>query len=289
MKSATHLRDSLAPRLHGTTTRFAPLVASLVAIGLLSLIFTLGAWLGWPGAQVDCLDGMCFCELPRQGMIRQPSNTWSNLAPLVLSLAVALIGRTGLRIEARAAPLSTALAVAFPVALAWQGVGSALYHASLVQWAAALDAMSMFTTVTLLLLSNLARGSVLNARSVAILWVLSSALGVAVGHYLPLVVSPLMFSLFISVMASEVWLTRKGLSPSAAWFRVGLATFVVGVGVWTFSVIDGQGLCAPSSPLQAHALWHVTSALAIAAFARHVQVNLSVSGNSRARRPSVDA
>ena len=61
-------------------------VAGVTAVVSLGLVVAAARW-GWMGEDVG--RGASFCEAPRAGWIRQPANTWSNLAFVVAGLAVA--------------------------------------------------------------------------------------------------------------------------------------------------------------------------------------------------------
>lgn len=250
--------------------------AALIAVGL-GVLFGLAA-LGWPGAPVDCTVTLCFCEATAAGPWRQPVNTWSNLAPLAAALAVAYDAGRPVN-----APLRV-LGRAYPVMLVFQGLGAMVFHASLLAWAGAVDAMSMFTIVGLLLGTNLLRaGKLRTQRQVLGLWLGLAAVGLLLGAVAPQTVAAVMFALFISVLASEVWLHARGLTVSSRWFRLGVWVFVAGVAVWFGSATEGAPLCSPASPWQGHALWHVTSGAAIALFWVHARVNLLHAARRRAQ------
>lgn len=241
--------------------------AAFITVGL-GALWVLAAR-GWPGALVDCTATLCYCEATAAGLWRQPVNTWSNLVPLAAALAVAYdAGRPA------NAPLRL-LGLLFPLMLAFQGLGAMVFHASLLAWAGAVDAMSMFTIVGLLLGMNLLRaGSLKTQRQVLLLWLGLGAAGLLLGAVAPQAVAGVMFALFISVMGSEVWLHARGRTVSSKWFRIGLWVFVGGVAVWFGSAIEGAPLCSPESVWQGHALWHVTSGVAIGLFWVHARVNL---------------
>jgi Ceramidase len=248
---------------------------AVAAVGLLG--FALAAFAGWPGATVDCAQSPCFCELAVAGPVRQLSNTASNLA--VVGLGVAVGGwaarQRRLRHE-RAAPNAAldALGALLGPVLVFQGVGSMLFHGGLTVWGGALDAMSMFSTVGLLLATNLLRLGRLRAGQLAAAWAALMGLGLLVGLLEGTLVTVLMFIAFLSLLSTEVRLSARGLSPSEGLFRLALAVHLVGVTVWSLSSAEGLPLCAPNSLWQGHALWHLTEGLAVTLFALHVARNL---------------
>eukprot|EP01094_Clydonella_sp_ATCC50884_P001324 TRINITY_DN109_c0_g1_i3.p1 TRINITY_DN109_c0_g1~~TRINITY_DN109_c0_g1_i3.p1 ORF type:complete len:183 (+),score=58.84 TRINITY_DN109_c0_g1_i3:139-687(+) len=95
-------------------------------------------WEGWP--QATCMPDDCFCEAPRLNtLIRQPANTWSNLAFVVVALYVLSLGRYGrtFRSSPPPSPLFAKMSVCFAVGCVIEGMGSFFYHQSLTyagQW-----------------------------------------------------------------------------------------------------------------------------------------------------------
>lgn len=259
------MRRWLSPELLVT------LAASFAGLGAL----TLGASLGFPGAPFNCADALCYCETTASGAFRQPINTWSNLVPLAVALWVG--ARAGRERRARPTPNTSLdlLGWLFPLMLVSQGLGSMAFHASLTEWGAALDAMSMFTTSGLLLATNLLRLGRLAPRGAVTLWLVLIAVGYVTGVLSSNAVMLFVFLLFLSVLSTEVWLSRTGRTRSHRFFRAGLAVFVTGVALWYGSAIEGTPLCWPDSWLQVHALWHFTSAVAMACFYRHATENLA--------------
>ncbi len=241
-----------------------PATLAATALGLSAL--TAFAVAGWPGTLIDCTAQLCYCEGRSPGLWRQPVNTWSNLAPLLAALAMAW------HEERSPAPLPATLVVSFPVTLVAQGVGSMFFHASLVEWAGAVDAASMFAVAGLLLAVNLMRGGWLTERDLLRGGLPFITGGVALALFCASAVAPVVGGLFFAVLASEVWLHRRRAGLPAARFRAGLLVFMLGGTVWFGSAVDGMPLCEPSSPWQGHALWHATSAVAVCLFwlnARH--------------------
>lgn len=225
---------------------------------------------GWPGAVVDCTATLCFCEASMATGWRQPANSWSNLAPLIAAVAVAIDAarRRG------AGPALKLLGFAFPLTLVFQGLGALAFHASLTAWGGVVDASSMFAVVGLLVAINLFRAGKLNAGQLGALWAGISLGGLTLGWVAPEVVSPVMFVFVISVLGTEVWLARHGRTPSPLFFRLGIWIFLSGVAVWFASAIEGTPLCDPASLWQGHAYWHVTSAIAVGLFWVHARRNL---------------
>ena len=67
---------------------------------------------------------------------------------------------------------------------------------------------------------------------------------------------------------------RRRYTP---WFWAGLGSFMVAYVIWTTGT-DTHELCNPDSLLQAHAIWHLLSALATWCFFRFLRTERSVRG-----------
>lgn len=258
------------------------LAAALVGIGS---VLVLGA-LGWPGTTFDCSASPCYCELPGPGLVRQVGNSWSNLAAVAAGVAVAFHAAGRRATSARPTPTLDLFGHLAPPALVFQGVGSMYFHGGLTTWGSALDAMSMFAISGLLLTLQLHRLGWLAHARVAPVWVAVVAAGLLVGFVSPALVAGAVFALFLGILATEVRLSALGRTPNATLFRAGLVLHLTAIGVWFFSAGEGLPLCAPSSPWQGHALWHVLTAGSVSLSVLHVMRNLELVTGSRSAAPS---
>jgi len=119
------------------------LVESAVSIGAL---FVLGAFSWVESSRADeCVEeGTCYCERFRPGMIKQPSNTWSNLGFVVVGLVLLAIlpaahagsGRNPM--EER-----SVYSVLYGCVVVFLGPGSMFFHASMKKWGGWIDNFSM--------------------------------------------------------------------------------------------------------------------------------------------------
>jgi len=95
------------------------------------------SWANWTPA--SCLPNDCFCEAVRDGFIRQPINTYSNLAFVLAGLMMIAFGRDDWSRGKRNNLMQShrAYLLIFGFAAIVIGVGSFFYHASLTfigQW-----------------------------------------------------------------------------------------------------------------------------------------------------------
>ena len=92
-----------------------------------------------------CMPDACFCEAVRDGLIRQPSNTWSNLGFCLAGVWMAVEwGR-----QRDVGGLRSVEAALFALAVFLVGVTSGLYHASLTFFGQTLDVQAMYLVVLL--------------------------------------------------------------------------------------------------------------------------------------------
>lgn len=263
----------VAPTSAGTASpldRRAPIVWLALSLGVTLVAFVIAAARGWPGTPIDCREVTCYCEAPHAGWLRQPANTISNLVPIALAVVAAL------RRPRATTPAGAAFERALPVALGVQGMGSAFYHSSLVEWAGNLDSISMLVVMALFVSTNRLRhrGTFATERAgvtLVVVWLAIAALGVVLALVRSEAVSPVMFALLITNLGLEVGVTRRfGPPADERCLRFGLLIFLASIGVWSFSAAPGQLLCAPRSLAQGHALWHAGAGVAVFCFGRHV-------------------
>jgi hypothetical protein len=244
---------------------------AFVAYLALLLLF---AWLGWPGELDQCTlpGGNCYCETTHsagEAVIRQPSNTWSNVAAVLSGLLILAFadrvraGRT--EFDPRRNPMLSGgfYAVSYGAVVLFLGPGSMAFHASLTRFGGWLDTLSMILFITFVLLYDVARilgyhnrlvfaGAYIGVNVVLglITWIVSGS-GVAV------------FAAGVALaVCLEVAIALRGIGgvrrPLFPWLAAGLTVFAAALLIWRLSW-TGAPLCDPHSPLQGHALWHVAA------------------------------
>ena len=180
------------------------------------------------------------------GRIRQPSNTVSSLAFVAVSLLVL-----------RRAP--DARAWRFAAAVLLVGVGSAFFHASLTFWGQTADVLGMYLVATFLLLESLSRRHEWSAALHTALYVASNTALLAALVSVPALRRYAFGLLVFAVLWSE-WTNRRRRveAASARLFAIAIGVLAAGFGVWILDIM--RWLCAPQSPWQGHALWHLCGA-----------------------------
>ncbi len=142
---------------------------------LITLVLIPLSWLPAPRAAwrpATCMPGACFCEASGAGFIRQPIDTWSNLAFVLVGLLILedILRPSSTRSNLLAQRRMHGIVYAFAVILI--GLVSWFYHASLTfvgQW---FDVMGMYLLGTFMMLYNVARLRLLSNRTFAVGYVL---------------------------------------------------------------------------------------------------------------------
>lgn len=217
-----------------------------------------GPWENWRPA--TCLPDDCFCEALHEGLVRQPANTWSSLAFLLVALwaAARLFRRKG----PRAASLPPAEAALFVGSLALVGLGSAFYHASLTFPGQVLDVSGMYLVATFILLHRLGPRFGASPLSSVAGFVLANAALMAAQVTAPSLRRIVFGVLLVAALIVEWRSSRAG----RRWLAAGAGVMVLAFAIW---IVDRQRLaCEPASLIQGHALWHLLGALASACLYR---------------------
>jgi Ceramidase len=236
-------------------------LASMAAIWL--LLTTLGPdWALYTPA--TCTATRCFCELPRAGaLIVQPANSWSSYGYAFAGfLMIALAsGQSGGARDWRSG-FHAGAAAWFGVTAIFVGLGSVLLHATLTLWGQFFDVMGMYLTSGFMLVSALARWRNLSARPAVLLYIIIVAGLLAVLYWVPEVRRSLFAVVLIAAIAAELILARpRRPGVNLRFYLAGIATKAVAFTIWN---LDQHGMvCAPTSLLQGHAIWHLLGATSL--------------------------
>jgi hypothetical protein len=240
------------------------------ALALLSLsAFCVLALVGWPGTFSAA--GRGFCEAFREGAIRQPANTWSNLGFVVAGLW--MTRRVGLDLANPDPPRnligrSTGLSILYATLVVMLGPGSMAMHGSGTAWGGTTDVFAMLAYIAFPVAYAAVRLVGGGARAFAWLYAVPLAvLGTAlVTGTLPFSGSTLYAWLIPAFAGLELWVgfRRSGGSRDLRWLGLAGGVFLTGLVIWRLSH-TGAPLCYPESLLQGHAIWHVLCAVSTAA------------------------
>lgn len=228
-----------------------------------SLFYLSADWRSWRPA--TCLPDDCFCEEIRPGAIAQPANTWSSLSFVLVGLSVLFSAprrrfanfnttRSNLAIENRAA------AQLYAAALFVIGLGSAFYHASLSFVGQFFDVLGMYLLITFVILLNFSRLNKLPRPGFAAWFIILNAVLAYFLIVFPEVRRHIFGGLVIATLSLEFLARPKKIPAQNHYLLLAVAAFGLGFLVWILDIT--KILCAPTSWLQGHALWHVMGAVA---------------------------
>ena len=244
---------------------WAPWVLAFVSLS----VFCVLALVGWPGTFAAAGGG--FCEAFREGPIKQPANTWSNLGFVVAGLWV--VRRAGIdrKSTVRSSNLvgrSVSLSTLYAALVVFLGPGSMAMHGSGTAWGATTDVLSMLLYIAFPVVYALARLVGGGARTCVWLYVaLAGWLGVSLlAGTLPFSGSTLYTWLVPAFAGLEVclYLRNSPVTREVRWLGLAGGVFLVALVIWRFSHTGGV-FCFPESVVQGHAVWHLLCAVSTAA------------------------
>lgn len=232
--------------------------ASAVAAGSVVLLaIALGQ--GWLGPDVG--RGADFCEAARDGFVKQPANTFSNVGFVVAGL---LVAHHAERLAADAV-MSRTVATSFACVVVLLGPGSAAMHATQSEWGGHLDMLSMYLVAGFAASWAWVRWVRRGFTAFVAAYVACVAACELVGLWpdpVPVVhhAGNLAFGLLLLaavVLETLVW--RRG--GTAIVFRHGVVALVAMLVAFTIWLLSNAGWCDPHSLLQGHAAWHLLCAV----------------------------
>lgn len=207
----------------------------------------------------------CFCETIRPEGIRQPANTYSSLAFVVLAVIVVARStrkwrnpRGALRSRFSSSILNT---IVLAAAFAFVGFGSAWFHATLSFTGQFVDVLGMYLIATFALLYSIDRLWGLRPVTMATAYLVVNGILAAVLYWFPMA-RRFVFGLLVgAVVVTETRIRQGGDRSADRRYLVGaIATLAVAFLIW--AVDYSRIACAPSSLVQGHAIWHILGALA---------------------------
>lgn len=236
---------------------------SLSSIAVLLLVLV-GGWWRWHSVwarwrPATCMPAACFCEAVRAGPIAQPANTWSSLGFVAAGLLI--VGFAYRRpIDANLIGRQPGYAGVYALALTLTGVGSAFYHASLTFVGQFADVLGMYCIALFVVCYAVARLVDLRQCTFVVLFVSGN---VALGALLWLMPAlrrytfalVLTLGLLLELLAQR----RRQSTQRGAWLALALGTLAVAWIIWALDIT--HSMCAPTSWLQGHAVWHGLGAL----------------------------
>jgi hypothetical protein len=240
------------------------LAAPIAVSALASIVLWAVGVAGWPGETGAA--GLIYCEASRAGFVAQPANTWSNLAYVAVGILIGWRAKRDLESVSvssnrmTASPLHASL---YASVVAFIGPCSMALHASTTRWGSTVDVFAMYVWASFALAYAVQRLLGTTTLRFVVLWLgLSATLTLHLLTGVPALPDNFGFGIVVAAYAcieGYIVLTSEPTRCDRRWLAVGAITFVVAFAIWYASHTGGP-LCAPHSPIQGHAVWHVLTA-----------------------------
>jgi len=186
----------------------------------------------------------CFCEAVRSDGIRQPSNSASSLAFVLVAILILMRGR------------NRRMAALFAFTLTFVGIGSAYYHASLSFTGQFVDVLGMYLIATLALMLSIDKLRRLSAPAMIVTYVAVNAVLSTVLYAAPAFRRWIFGFLLLGIIGAEL----KDRARERRYLVKAIVVMAVAFIIW---MVDfARIVCSPSSFVQGHAIWHILGAVA---------------------------
>ncbi|MEZ5006878.1 MAG: ceramidase domain-containing protein [Chitinophagales bacterium] len=240
-----------------------------IVVAVFSLVFVfLGIFNVWFGEAREGV--MLYCEHARDGWIKQPSNTFSNLGFIAIGI---FIGRLSFKNKfSFKNKMTTTLfyPTFFASVVVFLGPGSMAMHATNAYWGGFIDLMSMFLISSFILTYGLVRWFRMSNTAFAVIYFVSIVICGWV--YLspwniidfPIKITEIIFGVQILIGTVLELCNRyiRGNKINAFKGYLSLFTFCLAFFIWIISRTQESWFCNPNSLIQGHAIWHLLNALA---------------------------
>jgi hypothetical protein len=216
----------------------------------------------------SCMPNHCFCEPVVSGLIRQPINTWTNLAFILAAAMTALVatldlfGKSGNQVQTNLMRSQWIYPATYAYTATLVGIGSIFYHGTMAFYGQVLDILGMYLISTFMALYNLSRAFKLKGSTFFGFYVGINIILGYISTTKPELRRPIFIGILVVILASEL-LARKMVQSRMSRKMLGAAliSLVIGCSAW---VLDVNGFfCMPNSWLQLHSTWHIAMAAAI--------------------------
>ena len=197
----------------------------------------------------------CFCEAIRSHGIKQPANTWSSLAFVVVA-AMVLVRWAGKPSSGRP---PYPLLYAFTLVVV--GLGSAYFHATLTFRGQFADVLGMYLIATFALLFSINKLRPLSGAWLVGSYLATNAVLAILLYWVPVVRRVVFAALILAVFFVET-LIRRTSGHGSATRQLWIAVAIMGLAFIVWILDFTRVLCWPESWMQGHAVWHVLGAVA---------------------------
>lgn len=254
-----------------TLKKFPVLKSTLIAALISHSLVVLAILFAWFGPAMGV--GGNFCEAARDGLIKQPANTASNIAFAIFGILAAWqLDKGKFRMNINAITRTDFFPRFFCILMVLLSPGSMAMHATETYWGGYFDMLSMYLIATTMFCYALDRMFHLKISQFFVVFILS----IVVCHYFHFgyprsLTFPIagfsgnfIFGVFLilATILEVVNHYKNKTDIQIKWAFFSVATFILSLLIWLTGRND-HPWCHPYSYLQAHALWHILDALAL--------------------------
>ncbi len=213
---------------------------------------------------------MLFCEQAREGFVKQPSNSYSNIGFVIAGLVVAWQMFRN-RFDGKNLMTRTYFfPILFASVLILLGIGSFAMHATNTRWGGFFDLFSMFLFSAFVFSYGLMRLFGFSRGVFLVLYIVNvtfcSWLHMSPYNELGVMLKASEFCfithLVVAVIAEATLKFSKKSIIDIKWGLMGVGTLIVAFIIWNLSRTQDSWFCNPDSLIQGHAMWHLLDALA---------------------------
>ena len=238
---------------------------TLVFAVLITSLFFAALFNHWFGSRME--NATEFCEAARDGLIKEPANTWSNLGFIISGIFIAWSLSTG-RFDKNdnSFTRNKFYAIFYSCLVVFLGPGSMAKHATKTVVGGFFDMLSMYLLASFI--TAYATQRFFKLRWWGFTLVFISALCVCIWAnftYCPILFhffgnTAFVFFLSVGLLFESLNVYVKKLLHENKWAWYAIAALAASFGVWNLS-LTGTNLCDPDSLLQGHAIWHLGDAI----------------------------
>ena len=244
---------------------FFPWLIFIVS-SLFVLLGIVNHWFGEPREGI-----MKFCEFARDGYIKQPSNTFSNLGFSIVGLYIVYYFAKNKLNFSNLFTQNYSYVILFSSSIIITGAGSFAMHATNAHWGGFFDLLGMFFIASFMLSYALKR--LLHfSHSFFVVLFLSAVLVSSyiyltpsinqTGHLFTGAELIFMLMLFTAICIECYFNFIKKISIHKQFGLTSIFLLIISFGIWTISLSKESIFCEPHSYIQGHAIWHILDAIA---------------------------
>lgn len=214
---------------------------------------------------------MKFCEFARDGFIKQPANTFSNLGFSFLGIYIAWHSFVEKKKTQNLFSKHSVLPISLSIGFILTGAGSFAMHATNAHWGGFFDLFGMFFISSFMFSYALMRWFRLSIIYFTIIFLV----GIILSSYIFLTPKINNFGgfftgaeiifialLVIGILTELLLVFIRKSKHNKKFGLLSLAVLLIAFLIWNLSIGQESILCDPHSLLQGHAAWHLLDALA---------------------------